>query len=268
MTEVFKQLFTANMSEEEKLNRMREMLQIICMKIMHDKNFFNNLAFVGGTALRILFDLRRFSEDLDFSLINKEGYDFSKINAELLKELKLFGLNVEAKSQEERNAHSMMLKFSGLLKAVGLSPLESQKFSVKIEIDTNPPKGGNIQNKYVSKVYTFNVVHFDLPSMYATKLHACFYRKYLKGRDFYDLIWYLSKRIQPNYLLLNNAITQTQGVDLKLNESNFKEFLLERIEKVDFEEAKKDVERFLEDKTELNLLEPKAVKGAIASVYQ
>lgn len=267
MIEVFKQLFTADMNEDEKLNRMREMLQVTCLKIMHDKNFFNNLAFVGGTALRILFNLKRFSEDLDFSLIQKKGYDFSKINAELLKELKLLGLNVEANPQEERIVHSMMLKFKGLLKAVGLSPLASQKFSIKIEIDTNPPEGGNIQNSYVSKVYTFNVVHFDLPSMYATKLNACFYRKYLKGRDFYDLIWYLANKIHPNYLLFNNAFRQTQGVDLKLNEGNFKKFLLDHIEKIDFEEAKKDVFRFLEDKNELKLFELEAIKGAIETAY-
>lgn len=267
MIEVLKQLFTVNMNEDEKLNRMREMLQVVCLKIMHDKNFFNNLAFVGGTALRILFNSKRFSEDLDFSLIQRKGYDFGKINAGLLKELKFLGLNVEASPQEERIVHSMMLKFNGLLKAVGLSPLESQKFSIKIEIDTNPPEGGDIQNSYVSKVYTFNVVHFDLPSMYATKISACFYRKYIKGRDFYDLIWYLANKIHPNYLLLNNAIKQTQGKGLQLNESNFKKFLLEHIEEIDFEEAKKDVIRFLEDKNELKLFELKALKGAIETAY-
>ena len=78
-------------------------------------------------------------------------------------------------------------------------------------MDTNPPKGGRTAETPLNKTYIFSVRHFDLPSMLATKLHACFYRKYTKGRDFYDLVWYLGRKVFPNLELLNNAIQQTEG---------------------------------------------------------
>jgi hypothetical protein len=122
-------------------------------------------------------------------------------------------------------------------------------------------------NTIIDKIYVLNIAHFDLPSMFAAKLHACFFRKYLKGRDFYDFIWYLGKRTRPNYQLLNNAIKQTQGQDPKIDEGNFKEFLLTKIERVDLVAAKKDVERFLEDKADLNLFDQKALLNTINSAY-
>ncbi len=233
MIEVIKEQLRKDMPEEEKINRTQELLQLTSLKILYDKAFLNSLAFTGGTALRIVFDLKRYSEDLDFSLIEKKGYDFKAINSELIRGFKLYGLNVESKTKGQRNVHSILLKFSGLLKELGISPLKEQKGLLKIEVDTNPPKGGSIENTLITKVYTFNVPHFNLSSMFATKLHACFYRKFVKGRDFYDFIWYLGRKITPNYELLNNAIKQTQGKGPGINEGNFRDFLLENIEKID-----------------------------------
>lgn len=266
MIEILKQQFSQDAPAEEKINRIREFLQIISLKIIYDKNLFNNLAFVGGTALRFLFDLKRFSEDLDFSLINKKGYNFSKVNSIILDGLKLYGLNVDSKSSDRNNVHNAWLKFTGLLKAVGLSNLEEQKLSIKIEIDTNPPNGWHIENTIVNKTYIFNIVHFDLPSLYATKLHACFYRKFIKGRDFYDLVWYISKKIKPNLVLLNDAIKQTEGRTPNINEENFKEFLLEKVKKINFADVKKDVDRFIEDKNELKFLESRIIQQTIKSL--
>ena len=267
MMEVFKQQFQSDMSLEEKINRTRELLQIIALKIMYDQNIFNNISFTGGTALRILFDLKRFSEDLDFSLISKSEYDFDKINKELVRGFKLYGLDIDSKPKGEKTVHSTFLKFKGLLKELGLSALKDQTLSIKIDIDTNPPAGGNTENKLINKTYMFSVIHFDLPSMFATKLHACFYRTYIKGRDWYDFIWYLSKKIKPNYTLLNNAINQTQGENPKIDENNLKTFLLGKIKNINFDLAKKDVERFLEDKSELKLLDLKIIKNTIETTY-
>jgi len=263
MIEVLKQQFTPDMTPEDKLNRTREFLQIIALKIMYDKGVFDNIAFTGGTALRILFNLRRFSEDLDFSLISKKGYNFEKINQDLIYGLKLYGLDVESRPETDKNVHSSFLKFSGLLKELGFSPLKGQKISVKVEVDTNPPAGGKVEKTIVNKVYMLGITHFDLPSMFSTKLSACFYRKYTKGRDFYDLVWYLSKGIKPNFRLLNNAIKQIEGSAPRINEENFKDFLLNKIDKVDFSLVRKDVERFLEDKSELKLLDKKIIKDNI-----
>ena len=160
----------------------------------------------------------------------------------------------------------MMMKFTGLLNELGISPLPSQKLSIKLEIDANPPAGGVLVNTIVSKIYTFNIVHYDLPSLYAGKLHACFYRTFTKGRDFYDLVWYLGKKVKPNFTLLNNAIQQTQGNAPQISESNFKQYLLENIQRIDFEHVKKDVERFLEDKSELSLFDLKTIQDTIEAV--
>lgn len=267
MIELIKQRFTKEMPDEEKLNRARELIQLLCLKILDEKGFFENLVFTGGTALRVVFGARRFSEDLDFSLVKKGDYSFSRMNNDLLKGLQSVGLKAESKPKAENTVHSAMLKFSGILKELGLSALESQKLSIKLEVDTNAPKGGQVQSRFIQSEYVFNVVHFDLSSMFATKLHACFYRKYLKGRDLYDFIWHMSNKVKPNFLLLNNAIEQTQGKNPEINEGNFKAFLLKNIEKVDFREAQKDVERFLEDKSELRLFDAKLISSSIESVY-
>ncbi|OGX27980.1 MAG: hypothetical protein A3D10_00580 [Omnitrophica WOR_2 bacterium RIFCSPHIGHO2_02_FULL_48_11] len=267
MIDAIKQRFTPGMDTEQKLNAAREFLQILALKTMSDKKFFDQVAFVGGTSLRILYDIRRFSEDLDFSLIRKQKYDFGLLQKELLRSFQLNGLPCEANLKTQTNVHNMMLKFPGLLKELGLSALPAQKFSIKLVVDTNPPAGWVLTDSIISKIYTFRMTHYDLASLFAGKLHACFYRKFTKGRDFYDFVWYLGKRVKPNLALLNNAIAQTQGKNPGLDETNLKPFLLENIKRIDFAAAKKDVERFLEDKSALGLFNLKAMQGTIETVY-
>lgn len=253
------------MSSEEKINRIREFLQILALKILSDRGCFKNIAFVGGTALRIIHDLRRFSNDLDFSLVNKKGFDFESVVSDLEREIKLFGLDVEMKPKVEKVVQSVFVKFPGVLSEAGVTAFREQKLAIKVEIDTNPPSGGIIQSSLINKTYLFTVTSFDLSSLFATKLHACLFRKYSKGRDFYDLIWYLGKKVEPNYKLLNNAIKQTEGKDMNLGRDNIKQFLVERLEHVDFSAAKKDVEPFLEDKQELSMFDYELLKGIIQS---
>jgi len=267
MIELIKQQFTRGMSDEEKLNRCRELVQLLCLKILDEHKLFDNLAFTGGTALRVVYGMKRYSEGLDFSLARKEGYSFSRMSDDVLRALALAGLKAELKPKAEKTVHSAMLKFPRVLKEIGLSPLGNQKLSIKLEVDTNPPRGGRVQNRIIQRVYTFNVAHFDLPSMFATKLHACFYRAYVKGRDYYDFIWYMGNKVKPNFTLLNNAIAQTQGQNPAIDEGTFREFLLKGIKKVDFKDARKDVERFLEDKSELRLFDSRLIRSSIESVY-
>ncbi len=239
---------------EEKFNHLRELLQILILKIFQQAGFFKNLAFVGGTALRLLFDLRRFSEDLDFSLIRKKGYNLKNIVNILKRRLNEYNLSPEIKVKSGKAICVLEVKFKKLLFDLKLSNLPEQKVFIKIEIDTNPPSGYNTEVSLINKLFVFDVVHFDLPSLYATKIHACFFRKYVKGRDFYDLMWYLTKKVTPNYKLLNNAIAQThEKRNISISSENFKEFLKSRLLKIDFAKVKKDVERFLENKEELEL---------------
>ncbi len=211
MIDVIRQKISQASSSEEKFNKTREFLQLLVLKIIFDRKYFNNIAFVGGTALRILYDLKRFSEDLDFSLIEAKGYSFGSMAEALENDLKNYGLKAEMPARDKNIVNSGMIKFPGLLSELGLSNIKEQKLAVKLEVDTNPPKGWKLELTPVSSSYIFAVNHFDLPSLFATKLHACFFRKYSKGRDFYDFVWYFGRKIKPNYLLLNNAVRQTEG---------------------------------------------------------
>lgn len=246
-------------TREEKINHLREFLQILILKIIYDLGYFKNLSFVGGTALRVLYDLRRFSEDLDFSLSGKRSYSFYEFGDAIQKQLENYGLNVDIKKQDKNVVQNMDIKFKDLLFELGLSQLKQEKLYIKLEIDSNPPKGAATELSLVNKTFIFTIAHYDLPSLYATKLHACFFRKYVKGRDFYDLIWYLGKRIEPNFALLNNAIHQTHGPGKSINSDNFILFLRDELAKVDFSAVKKDVQRFLEDKQELKLLNKETI---------
>lgn len=267
MIEVLSQYIASEGALGAKVNRLREALQLLCLKIMQDSGAFNRLAFTGGTALRILYDMRRFSEDLDFSVIDKNGYDFSGIIDEIKRGMVLSGMEIEANTKVGKTVQASMIKFPGILKNLGLSAMASQKFSIKIEADSNPSEGWQVEDTVVNKIYLISIRHLTLSSLFAGKLHACFYRKYIKGRDFYDLIWYLGKRTKPNYELLNNAIRQTQGVNAVLTESNIKSFLLDRIEKIDFSLVKGDVERFLEDKSEIRMLDKNVITKSISDAF-
>lgn len=264
MIEVLKQQFTPTMPAEEKLNRTREFLQIMALKNLADQNAFDDIAFVGGTALRILYDIRRFSEDLDFSLVGSKGYDFKKLSDGLLRYFKLNNLEAESKPKVEKTVHSTFLKFPGVLKELGLGALEAQKLSIKLEVDSNPPKGWKLADTTLNKTYIFSVRHFDLPSMLATKIHACFFRKYTKGRDFYDLVWYLGRKVSPNIELLNNAIHQTEGKQPDITNSTLKDFMLGRLEKIDFNAAVKDVRRFIVDESELRVINKSSLISLIS----
>lgn len=267
MIDFFKQYIASAISNENKVNKLREILQLLVLKILQDKGYFADIAFVGGTALRVLYDMRRFSEDLDFSVISKKNYDFLDIISKIKHEFKLYAVELETKAKLAKTVQSSMLKFPGLLNALGISGLEKQKLSIKLEIDSNPPSGWQIENTVVNKIYMLNITHFNLPSLCATKIHACFFRKYIKGRDFYDLVWYMGKKIKPNYKLLNNAIKQTHKKSPGLSEENIKDFLLDKMRGIDFSMIRKDVERFLEDKNELKLLEKSVISKSIIDVF-
>ena len=265
MIEALKQELAGGVSVEDKTNRAREFLQLLALKSLSDQDAFSHIAFIGGTALRIVFGLRRFSEDLDFSVVSTAGYDFGGLCGGLKKVFRLNGLNAVLERDREKTVNSAFLTFPGLPHALGLSGHKQEKLSVKLEIDTNPPGGWKTQTTVLNKTYLFGVAHYDLPSMFAGKLHACFYRRYTKGRDIYDLFWYLGRKVQPNFEMLNNAVAQSQGRAPGVNAGNLREFMLERAANIDLVAAKKDIERFLEDKSELRLFTQDTLSAVINS---
>ncbi|MBI5699921.1 nucleotidyl transferase AbiEii/AbiGii toxin family protein [Candidatus Saganbacteria bacterium] len=254
-------------SNEEKYNFTREYLQELILQILDRKGYFKNFAFVGGTALRILYDMPRFSEDLDFSLINKKGFDFSALLKTAKKELELTGYSVEEAKAKDKTVLSEFIRFKGLLYELGLSQLKSEKLFIKLEIDSNPPRGYQTEVVLVNKNFLFKVNCYKPDSLFASKLHAVLFRKYDKGRDYYDLLWFLTRKTPINYKLLSNAAAQTEGKNFDLDGPQTKELLLGRIDRINFPRLLSDVQFFLEKKEEAEYFKKDYFVGAIDKYF-
>ncbi len=247
---------------ETRLNRTREFLQKMILKIMFEKDHFKQIAFTGGTALRVIYGIRRFSEDIDLSLINPKGFHFPKMSDEIGSGLNNIGIKTEiAKVNTLKNVNSFFARFPGLPAEMDIGSGKGEKIHIKVEIDTNPPAGGVNKVITITEPVMMALMTFDLSSMFATKLHACFYRKYMKGRDYYDLIWYLGKRVIPNLPLLKNAILQTENQPLLWTKGSFYNFFLDRLGQKDLSMAKQDVQKLIEDKSELKILNKETILG-------
>ena len=236
---------------------VREYLQARTLECLQKNGAFVNWAFVGGTALRFLYSLPRFSEDLDFS-ITESGMEDNF--AEHMKKVKTRFLaedyEVTIKAKTAKTVRSAFIKFPGLLYELDLSPLTSETISIKVEIDSNPPAGAILETSIIRKHCLLNLQHYDKSSLLAGKLHALSSRKYTKGRDVYDLMWYLSDRTwpQPNLLLLNNALEQTAWEGSKLTEENWKQQIAVRVSGFDWNKVIADVKPFIEKQSDLQML--------------
>lgn len=238
-----------------KYNYLREYFQLLTLKILDENGYFRNIAFVGGTALRILYDLNRFSEDLDFCLIEKKNFSFHDMMQTVKKALSQENFDVEATTKENKTVGSAFIKFNQLLFNLGISPHKDEKLSIKIEIDQNPPKAFNTEFSMINKEFLIGINHYDLPSLFSGKLHAILCRAYTKGRDYYDLMWFLSRKIEPNYILLTNAIEQTEKTKIQLNRKKLIELLHNRINETDFRKIRLDIGPFLADSKEIRYFE-------------
>lgn len=229
------------------LNRLREYLQAFVLRSFHESEAFRSLAFVGGTALRFLHGLPRFSEDLDFSLVSGDGYAGKVWMAKVKRDLTLAGFDPEVTWNDRKVVHAGWVRVAGVLHEAGLSTMPSEKLAIKVEIDTQPPVGARCERRVVTRYVTFLLQHYDLPSLLAGKLHAAITRKYVKGRDWYDLVWYLSQcpPLIPNLSLLQKALDQTQGAD-RLDASSWKGLVRERLMALNMQAVRDDVSPFLE----------------------
>jgi predicted nucleotidyltransferase component of viral defense system len=251
-------------SNEEKYNAVREFLQELILQILDRQGYFSNLAFVGGTALRILYDLPRFSEDLDFSLAKKNGFRFENLLAAIKRELGLNGFNVEASAdKKEKNVFGEFIRFKDLLFDLNLTKHKNEKLFIKLEIDTNPPAGYQTEVLMVNKNFLFKVRSYDLPSLFASKLHAFLFRKYAKGRDYYDLLWFLAKKTRVNYVLLSTAAGQTEGKQYHFDATALKRQLIEKIDQTDFYKVLSDAAVFMSNKAEREYFKKEYFIGAV-----
>jgi len=261
------QLASSRTGHDEKLNCLREYLQAYILRILFDDGFFGYSAFVGGTALRFLYRIPRFSEDLDFSVIGKILYPFEPGMLRLKRELNISGYDVTIKYNDSKTVQYAMIGFIGVMFEAGISPHRNQKLSIKIDIDTRPPEGAVPVTHIGDIFFPMAYVTYDLPSLFAGKLHALLCRNYLKGRDFFDLGWYLSRwpDLTPNIILLQNALQQTGWEESLPSEDNWRIRLYKVVESADWEMVRKDVTPFLVRPADLNIFTRENVLQLLSS---
>jgi len=250
---------------EARRNVLREYLQSHVLFSLQAGRAFEQLAFVGGTALRFLYALRRYSEDLDFSLERPAGYRFQRFLDRTERDLMNAGFDVTMHPCEADPMHSAFIRFPGLLHEAELSPHRTAKLSIKIEIDTRPPSGAGLEATVIDQHFLLALQHHDLPSLMAGKLHALLTRPYAKGRDIYDLLWYLSRPepVSPNVLLLRNALAQTDWAGAQVTALSWRAVIERRLHEIDSTSAADDVGPFLESPEERALLTRKNVLAAL-----
>ena len=246
------------------LNRLREYLQAFVLRSLHESEAMRPLAFVGGTALRFLHNLPRFSEDLDFSLVSADGYEGKAWMSKVKRDLTLAGFSPEVTWNDRKVVHTGWVRVAGILHEAGLSAMPAEKLAIKLEIDTRPPAGARCERRVVTRHVTFLLQHYELPSLLAGKLHAAIARKYAKGRDWYDLMWYLSQRppVAPNLLLLQNALDQTQRAGSH-DANAWRELVKERLDALNVQAVCDDVSPFLERPQDAALLTRANLEGLL-----
>ena len=266
MREYLLELVAKRSGHNERLNIMREYLQAYMLRLMHDAGAFRRIAFVGGTALRFLHGLPRFSEDLDFSAVSDERVDFAGLLKKLTDGLGLAGYQTTTVYDDGKTVLSAFVKFQGLLQAAGMTGHKTQLLSIKLEIDSNPPVGAGLETRLVNKYFPVAFLAYDTPSLFAGKLHCVYTRKYLKGRDFFDIGWYLSRwpDLKPNLVMLGNALNQTGWKGLFPGEETWREMLYEKTAAVDWEKVRRDVGNFLENPADRDIFTKENVLGIIS----
>ena len=254
----------------DRKNAMKEIMQELVLCGLSRAGFFKKAAFYGGTALRIFYGLDRFSEDLDFSLKAADlDFELKEYIPMLEKEIKSFGLNVsisEKKKIKDSNIRSAFLKGNTkehmLLfyadEKLTTNVAQNEAIKIKLEIDVNPPEYAGFEHKYRLLPVPYEVNLYDMPSLFAGKLHAVICRAWqsrIKGRDLYDFVFYMSRSTPVNLKHLRQRLIDsgfiTEDVECSLDE--VKQMLNDRFDSIDFEQAKQDVEPFIRDFSVLNV---------------
>lgn len=249
---------------EDTVRALREILQEIALLGLWRSKFFEKAAFYGGTSLRIFHGLDRFSEDLDFSLLKgAPEFDLGHYGKALETEVKAFGFDIEVTPKlktAQSHVQSAFLK-GGTLKHLllitprleGISAVpRGQQIKIKIEVDTDPPAGFETEAQFMLHPIPFSVKTYTLPDLFAGKMHAILCRKWknrVKGRDWYDLVWFVANHPKLNLAHLEQRMRQSGNYkdDVHIKPEIFHKMLAETIEKLSVEQARREVEPFVQN---------------------
>ncbi|MBR6984990.1 MAG: nucleotidyl transferase AbiEii/AbiGii toxin family protein [Ruminococcus sp.] len=253
----------------DRKNAVKEIMQEIVLCGLSRAGFFRKAAFYGGTALRVFYGLDRFSEDLDFSLMEPDdSFELSDYFPILKKEIASYGLNVEISEKQKTKESAIrsaflkggtkehMLLFYADSSTSGIS--SDEKIRIKFEVDTNPPAGASFEHKFRLLPSPYEVTLYDMPSLFAGKTHAVICRAWknrIKGRDLYDYIFYLSRGTELNTGHLKARLVESgvwQAED-EFGIEDAKALLCSRFDSIDYAQAKEDVLPSIKDTASLDL---------------
>jgi predicted nucleotidyltransferase component of viral defense system len=268
-------------NEDEILAAFREIMQEITLAGLSRTDFFEKAAFYGGTALRIFYDLDRYSEDLDFSLLKPDSnFSIEPYFNAILNEFKSLGLTVsitEKKKTRQTAIDSAFLKAETIWKEIVLEDIikeigvrSNRTLKIKIEVDRQPPLNFATEAKLVLRPFSFYVKCFTKPCLFSGKMHALLFRKWqnrVKGRDWYDLEWYIKKGIplDVNHFLARAKDTNDWQED-SISAEQILELLEQKINSVSFSSIKEDVVRFIRNDAALSIWSPQYFKDLIAKI--
>lgn len=246
-------------SNEDATHALREVMQEVALAGLYRGGFFDKAAFYGGTCLRIFYGLPRFSEDLDFSLLKPmQDFTFEPYFPALKEEFSAFGFEVEI-TQKQKTASSDIA--SAFLKnnssIYDLKVAGKKVLKIKFEVDTDPPLGFSTEEKLLVQPYSFYTKCFSLPDLYAGKMHAILFRKWknrVKGRDWFDLEWYVRNGVSLNLSHLCERARQSGNWELPvMSPEQFHVLLRERIDSLDVNSARADVAMFVKTPEQLDI---------------
>jgi predicted nucleotidyltransferase component of viral defense system len=268
-------------NEEEILSALREIMQEITLAGLSRTDFFEKAALYGGTALRIFYGLDRYSEDLDFSLLKPDSnFSIEPYFKAVLDEFNSLGLTVsikEKKKTKQTAIDSAFLKAETIWKEIVLEDIikeigvrSNKSLKIKIEVDRQPPLNFKTEEKLLLRPFSFYVKCFTKPSLFSGKMHALLFRKWknrVKGRDWYDLEWYIKKGIP---LDVNHFLTRAKDTndwkDDSISNEQIIELLDTKIKSVSFSSIKEDVVRFIKNDDVLNIWSPEYFKDLIEKI--
>jgi len=258
---VFDKMFArySPVTKYEKQNATHEVMQEIALAGLYKAGFFDHVAFYGGTCLRIFHGLQRFSEDMDFSLLQPDkNFSLENYFNPIISEFKALGkevvINKKAKTAQT-NVESAFLKEN--TEIYDLQFTTEKRIKIKIEVDTQPPSEFATEYKLLLLPFSFMTRCYSLPDLYAGKMHAFLFRNWknrVKGRDWYDFEWYVRNNIALNFNHLQKIVEQINALSEKeFTLDIFKKMLKERIEKTNIEAVKNDVRPFLKNPQEMEI---------------
>lgn len=258
-------------NNQDTFDAMREVMQEIALAGLYRSGFFEKAAFYGGTALRIFYGLDRFSENLDFSLLELESdFTLEPYFESIKSEFASLGISITIKEKiksVESNVESAFLKSETVWRELILDDIVPQlgvnvmpHMKIKIEVDREPPLGFETEEKLLIRPFSFYVKTFTKESLFAGKMHALLFRKWknrVKGRDWFDLEWYIKNGV---HLDLDHFLLRAQDTgdwkEAAISKEQLIDLLIEKIKSVKVDNIKEDVVRFIQDDSILDIWSP------------